>query len=268
MGRAASQRRQGDGYMAAQAERSLYIGYPNGVVICIDKSRNMDLEGRIYHFYKKDYSAFYNIETMLLSMDQLFDTLNFPMRGNRFRGFGGKDASSGHGQEDASGYKGKDASSGHGQEDISGYKGKDASGGHGQEDASGYKGRDGVSGHSQKNTSSYGGKDASGGSSYSQKDSGASRRTRQDGSGYGRKEMKKIMDEKEVLRNHGELGTFIVRVQHRQHSSWQGTVTWVEENKIAPFRSALELIKLMDGALNEEEDSQKEAPPERNRKIV
>lgn len=43
--------------------------------------------------------------------------------------------------------------------------------------------------------------------------------------------------------------TFIVNVKYRQNATWQGTVTWVEEKKKASFRSLLELIKLMDSAI-------------------
>jgi hypothetical protein len=44
--------------------------------------------------------------------------------------------------------------------------------------------------------------------------------------------------------------TFIVHVQYRQNATWQGQVTWAEKEKIQSFRSALELIKLMDSALD------------------
>lgn len=47
-------------------------------------------------------------------------------------------------------------------------------------------------------------------------------------------------------------GTFIIKVLDRQNSTWQGTVTWVEEAKVQNFRSALELLKLIDGALEED----------------
>ena len=43
--------------------------------------------------------------------------------------------------------------------------------------------------------------------------------------------------------------TFVVHIQYRQNASWQGTIQWVEENKEVRFRSALELIKLMDEAI-------------------
>lgn len=68
---------------------------------------------------------------------------------------------------------------------------------------------------------------------------------------YNRKGMAKIMKDEVLLDKRGEKGTFIIQVQYRQNSSWQGKVVWVEENKTQHFRSALELIKLMDGALSE-----------------
>ena len=58
------------------------------------------------------------------------------------------------------------------------------------------------------------------------------------------------MKDEALLRKHGELGTFIIRVQHRQHSSWQGRLTWMEENKTVCFRSIWEMVKLMESALD------------------
>jgi hypothetical protein len=74
-------------------------------------------------------------------------------------------------------------------------------------------------------------------------------------------ERTKIMKDEELLSRHGELGTFVIRVQHRQNSSWQGRITWMDKNKTVCFRSVWELIKLVDGALDtvcSEEDSQDE----------
>lgn len=62
------------------------------------------------------------------------------------------------------------------------------------------------------------------------------------------KEMTRIMSENEVMKNRGEKATFIVEVKYRENATWQGTVKWVEENKEQNFRSALELIKLIDSA--------------------
>ena len=47
----------------------------------------------------------------------------------------------------------------------------------------------------------------------------------------------------------GTTATFAVRVLFRQNASWQGTVKWLEGDKEEQFRSALELILLMDSAL-------------------
>lgn len=44
-------------------------------------------------------------------------------------------------------------------------------------------------------------------------------------------------------------GTFIVKIMNTQNSTWQGNLTWVEEQKTQNFRSALEMIKMIDGVL-------------------
>ena len=46
--------------------------------------------------------------------------------------------------------------------------------------------------------------------------------------------------------------TFILNIYNRQNATWQGSVTWVEKKK-QQFRSALELLKLIESALDEEE---------------
>lgn len=47
----------------------------------------------------------------------------------------------------------------------------------------------------------------------------------------------------------GKLATFSLCIRFRQNSSWQGSLQWLEEGKRQSFRSALELIILMDNAL-------------------
>lgn len=49
----------------------------------------------------------------------------------------------------------------------------------------------------------------------------------------------------------GALATFTVRVFFRQNASWQGSVTWEETGREQSFRSVLELLLMMDGALKE-----------------
>lgn len=60
----------------------------------------------------------------------------------------------------------------------------------------------------------------------------------------------KVMTDDELLSKHGDIGTFIVRVQHRQNSSWQGRITWMEEDKTVQFRSVWEMIKLIESAVD------------------
>lgn len=47
--------------------------------------------------------------------------------------------------------------------------------------------------------------------------------------------------------------TFVVHVSSTENGSWQGELTWADENEKMNFRSAMELIKLIDGALQKEE---------------
>ncbi len=44
-------------------------------------------------------------------------------------------------------------------------------------------------------------------------------------------------------------GTFVVRVEGRERESWQGQVIWTETNRKQYFRSALELLHLMEDAM-------------------
>ena len=49
----------------------------------------------------------------------------------------------------------------------------------------------------------------------------------------------------------GKVGTFKVKIMFRQYASWQGSVSWMEGNNTEPFRSALELLMLMNSALTD-----------------
>ena len=56
----------------------------------------------------------------------------------------------------------------------------------------------------------------------------------------------------------GKLATFAIKVLFRQNASWQGSVVWVEEEREASFRSALELLKLLDSVLWDAEEKKEE----------
>lgn len=70
------------------------------------------------------------------------------------------------------------------------------------------------------------------------------------------------MTDKEMLSKHGDFGTFIIRVQQRQNSTWQGRITWVEEDKTMYFRSLLEMLKLIEsGIISEHPELVEEKEP-------
>ena len=48
--------------------------------------------------------------------------------------------------------------------------------------------------------------------------------------------------------------TFLVKIMDHEHATWQGKVTWIEGQREQYFRSALELLKLIDGAIEESQN--------------
>ena len=77
-----------------------------------------------------------------------------------------------------------------------------------------------------------------------------------------REEEMAYMDEGRIKGHTGDIGTFIVRVKYRQNATWQGEVVWADRQERQYFRSALELLKLIDSALEETETAGEESPPE------
>lgn len=45
-----------------------------------------------------------------------------------------------------------------------------------------------------------------------------------------------------------DRATFLVHIKFRQNATWQGSITWVEQERTQNFRSALEMLKLMEEA--------------------
>ena len=43
--------------------------------------------------------------------------------------------------------------------------------------------------------------------------------------------------------------TFVIQMLDNQNMTWQGTITYLEDNQKMPFRSVLEMLKLMDSAI-------------------
>lgn len=62
------------------------------------------------------------------------------------------------------------------------------------------------------------------------------------------------MEEKqERFTGKDRLGTFTIQIQYRENATWQGKILWAEEKQSSYFRSALELLKLMESALDQAE---------------
>ena len=70
------------------------------------------------------------------------------------------------------------------------------------------------------------------------------------------KEMMVMKEDDNLLDKRGDKSTFVIQVQYRQNATWQGKIVWIEEDRTQYFRSALELIKIMDSALCEEDIKQ------------
>lgn len=49
--------------------------------------------------------------------------------------------------------------------------------------------------------------------------------------------------------------TFIIRVNTRQHATWQGTLQWADTGRLLPFDSGMDLLLLMNSALENTPDS-------------
>lgn len=43
-----------------------------------------------------------------------------------------------------------------------------------------------------------------------------------------------------------EKATFVIQVECQDNATWQGTVRWTEGDREIPFRSAMELLEIMN----------------------
>lgn len=62
-------------------------------------------------------------------------------------------------------------------------------------------------------------------------------------------------------KKHDDMGTFVVRVMQHQNGTWQGKITWVDEDKSMNFRSVWEMVRLMEeGLLSSGELTEEDLP--------
>lgn len=65
---------------------------------------------------------------------------------------------------------------------------------------------------------------------------------------------KKIVEQEDVIKYTGKIGTFITNVQFRQNATWQGEAFWAETGKVLKFSNTLEYIRRLDGAIGSKEE--------------
>ncbi len=60
-----------------------------------------------------------------------------------------------------------------------------------------------------------------------------------------------------ILKNVDKKATFTIQIKFTRNATWQGSISWLEEEKTQAFRSELEMLKLMTEAINISEDEEK-----------
>ncbi len=53
--------------------------------------------------------------------------------------------------------------------------------------------------------------------------------------------------------------SFLIDIVDTQNHTWQGKIRWVQEQKEVPFRSALEMMELIQSAVGDETDEENES---------
>lgn len=53
-----------------------------------------------------------------------------------------------------------------------------------------------------------------------------------------------------------QKATFVVQIQFRQNSTWQGSIDWIDKKVSQRFRSELELLRLMDDAVGTDNEDE------------
>lgn len=66
---------------------------------------------------------------------------------------------------------------------------------------------------------------------------------------FAKKDANTIDKGNEILSMKGKEETFDVKIYFRQNASWQGTILWERNKTEQKFRSVLELVLLMNSAL-------------------
>ena len=69
--------------------------------------------------------------------------------------------------------------------------------------------------------------------------------------GEQKEKWKHVTSTEHIEKQRGIRDTFLLRVQYRQNTTWQGSVVWVEGHKTWEFLSVLELFKIITHVVEE-----------------
>lgn len=189
-----------------------YIGTPNGAVLCVDRAGENQFTGRLYHAYSRERVEIEGIGHLLFELERFFDSINFPHVSTNERTFReARQAAEPAGKMiEGKARKEEEKEEGNVREEEKG-EGK---------------------------------------ASEAMKGEGKTGKASEEMKGNGESKPERILSDEELLKKHGDLGTFIIRVQQRQNSSWQGRITWMDKDETIYFRSVWEMIKLIASALD------------------
>lgn len=51
-----------------------------------------------------------------------------------------------------------------------------------------------------------------------------------------------------------QANNFVISIKCQQNDTWQGTIQWIEGQKTENFRSALEMLKLIDSTMPKQDE--------------
>lgn len=69
--------------------------------------------------------------------------------------------------------------------------------------------------------------------------------------GEQKEKWKHVTSTEQIEKQRGIRDTFLLQVQYRQNTTWQGSVVWVEGHKTWEFLSVLELFKIITHVVEE-----------------
>ena len=61
-------------------DTQIYIGTPNGIVLCADSCSGHIFKGRFYHLYSKEPVVFNNQDQLIFGMEKFYDSILFLTR--------------------------------------------------------------------------------------------------------------------------------------------------------------------------------------------